>query len=176
MANQRFDGCERNITFGGIDEDEIQRAWWKTVDDWVETRWVLVVADNRFGFWRAFQRCQPLVQDFSHAGACIDEKCLCQRHESRIPNDGERRSIHLGAVFASDATSRAAAYFKIIQSIPLLLHPAGEDSEVLNKPVDLVVRPLSHRADWEPVQHGCEPCAKTVIVSFVTRFTVEICA
>src|SRR5436189_3701513 len=108
--NQRFDSCERNITLCRINEDEIERSRWKAVDGSIETRRVLVVADDRFGFWGASQRRQTLIQDFCHARACIDENCPLQRHESRIPDDRERGSIHFGAVFASNATPWAAAY------------------------------------------------------------------
>jgi hypothetical protein len=56
----------------------------------------------------------------------------------------------------------------------LVLHSAGEDPKVLNQPIDFLVRPLSYRADWDAVQNGYEPRAKTVIVCFVSCLTIEI--
>ena len=47
-----FNGGERNVTFGWINKDEIQRARMQLVKNLTKTLWVLIVADTALRQWR----------------------------------------------------------------------------------------------------------------------------
>src|SRR6266536_5289805 len=85
-----------------------------------------------------------------------------------IAGDRDSSSIQFHTIFANNRATGPAPNLDIVKSFPLILHAAGEDAEILNQAVNLVVCPFTNRSHRQPVEHRNDLRAEPIMVNLIT--------